>query len=78
METDLAGQIPVQCPEANLVLPEIDRGHERQDEVMQLHADRRGDLVAFADPGHCDGEKRLQTPERREAKKDPNRHSECD
>ena len=68
----------MQRPETDLVFPEVDRRHEWQDEVVQLHADRRGDLVAFAYLGYSDREKRLQAPVGREAKKDPDRHPECD
>lgn len=76
VQADPARHVTVQCPKTNLVFPEVDCGHEGQDEIMQLHADRRGYLVAFANPGYPDGEERFQAPERCKSEKDPDCNSE--
>src|ERR1041385_5674754 len=71
-------QMAVQDPKPDLVFPKINCGHEGQDKVMQLHADGGGNLVPASQPGHPDGEQRLQTPERGEPEENPNRSSQSD
>src|SRR2546423_1224329 len=45
---------------------------------MQLHADRRRDLVALKEPCDCDRKQSLQTPKGRESEKNPDCHAESD
>ncbi|MEY2539345.1 MAG: hypothetical protein QOG67_3085 [Verrucomicrobiota bacterium] len=55
----------------NFVFPNVNCRHERQDDVVQGHGNRSRDFVRPAYPCDRNRKKRLQTPERRESKKNP-------
>ena len=68
----------MQNPVADLVFPPVNRGHERQNDIVQSHRNRRCDFVASEDPGDRDGKQRFQAPERGEAEKDSDGGTEGD
>ena len=68
----------VQDPIANLVFRQVDRRHERQDDIMQRDTDRGCDFVAVEQPGDPDGEQCLHAPQRSESEENTDRHPKRD
>ena len=59
----------MQGPATYLVLREVNGRHHKNQDVVYRHRDRGGDLVTSTYPRDGDGEKRFQTPKRRESEK---------
>ncbi len=68
----------MQDPVADLVLPPINRRHERQDKIVQRHGDCRRDLITPTYPCDYNGKQRFQAPERGETEKDSDGGAERD
>ena len=71
-------EMTLQGPITELVFPPINCRHKRQYQIVELHADSRGNFVTLKEPGHRDRKKGLQTPERGKTKEDPDRQSHRD
>jgi hypothetical protein len=65
-------------PAAKLVFAKVNGGHGKDKDIMNSHRNSRSDFVAAKNPGHRNGQQRLQRIQRHEPEKDSDRRPERD